>query len=73
MPDVDTYTLLCVNADLTIYESKPGDKKAKADISVADWKEALLAINVLSRRIQALLEDVERAEVCIEVLESKVD
>ncbi|HZU03985.1 MAG TPA: hypothetical protein VFA10_30260 [Ktedonobacteraceae bacterium] len=55
--------------DLTVYEIQPEDKKKEASISTADWKVALLAINVLSRRIDGLLRDLERAEARIGSLE----
>jgi hypothetical protein len=48
---------------------KPEDRQTKATISVADWKMALLALNVLSRRVNGLLKDIERAEARIDDLE----
>ena len=66
---MDLHVLLSMNPNLTLYEIKPGDREKKADISVADWKEMLLAINVSSRRIHHLLEDLKQAEARIDSLE----
>jgi hypothetical protein len=66
-------TLLSANPDLTVYEIKPADKETKAEISVADLKETLLAINGSSRRIHFLYEDLLRAEARIENLENRID
>jgi hypothetical protein len=60
------------NPDLTVYEVKPEDRQTKANISVADWKTALLAINVLSRRVDGLLKDVKRGETRLQGLEETV-
>lgn len=57
------------DADLTVYEPQPGDRETQASITVADWKEALLAINVLSRRQYSLVRDVERLEKSVVSLE----
>lgn len=61
------------DADLTVYEPQPGDKETPAGISVADWKEVLLAINVLSRRVDGLLRDVERIEKQMDSIRRDVD
>ncbi len=66
---IDLQTLLSVNPDLSIYQRQPGDEKTPAQISVADLKEILLAINGSSRRIHDLYQDLQRAEARIEVLE----
>jgi hypothetical protein len=65
---IELHKLLDVNADLTVYEIGPGDGKTKAEISVADLKEMLLAINVSSRRIHALVKELEAAEQKIGML-----
>ena len=66
---INLHTLLNTNPDLSMYEVKPEDKETEAQISVADLKEMLLAINVSSRRIHALLTDIEAAEQKIASLE----
>ena len=66
-------TLLSAEPDLTVYEIKPGDNEMKAEISVADLKEILLALNGSSRRIHFLYEDLQRAEARIDRLEARVE
>jgi hypothetical protein len=66
-------TLLSANPDIAVYEIKPTDKETKAEISVADLKETLLAINGSSRRIHFLYEDLLRAEARIESLENRIE
>jgi hypothetical protein len=65
--------LLNTNPDLTVYEIKSGDRETKAEISVADLKETLLAINGSSRRIHFLYEDLQHAEARINDLEKRVE
>jgi hypothetical protein len=60
------------DVDLTVYEVKLGDREKQASITVADWKEALLATNVLSRRVHGLLAEIERAEKRIDSVERGV-
>lgn len=60
------------DVDLTMYELKDGDRETQASITVADWKEALLAINVLSRRQYSLVLDVERLEKSVVRLERRL-
>jgi hypothetical protein len=59
---VDLNELLNVDPDTSLYEVKPGDSETPAAITVADWKEALLAINVLSRRVNDLFNNLERTD-----------
>ncbi len=66
---IELNTLLCVDPDVTMYHCQPGDKETPANISVANLKEILLAVNACSRRIRYLLEDLKRAEDRIEALE----
>jgi hypothetical protein len=68
---IELNAILSIDPDTAMYQCQPGDKETLANISIADLKEVLLAINVCSRRIHYLLEDLKNAENRIEKVEQR--
>ena len=55
---IDVHTLLNPRADRALFAATDADYVTQADISVAQLKELMLAINVLSDRQQELVKEV---------------
>jgi|ERR1019366_3193741 hypothetical protein len=56
-------------ADRTDFQICPGDERVAADITVAELKEMIVAVNASNEQIRSLYEDVLRAEARIGKLE----
>ena len=61
-----------INAtDPRLFASVAGDNEETITLSITDYKEMALAINVVSERFSSLRTDLERALARIEVLEER--
>ncbi len=60
---------MLLTGDRTLFQLRPGDEKAPAQITVAELKEIVVAVNVSSDRILGLYEDLLKAEARINKLE----
>jgi hypothetical protein len=58
-----------LNGDRTHFQLSPGDEVTPADITIAEVKELVVAINVSHERIVCLYQDLVKAEARIDKLE----
>ena len=61
-----------LNGDRTLLQLCPGDETTPAQISVAEVKELMVAVNVSNERIQLLYQDMLKAEARIGKLERQM-
>ena len=63
---------MLLTGDRTLFQQRSGDDKAPAQLTVAELKEIVVAINVSSDRILDLNQRLVKAEEDIEKLESRL-
>lgn len=62
-----------LHADRTLFQACPGDEETPANLTIAEVKEMMVAINVSNERILRLYQDVQKAEERIEALELRLN
>jgi hypothetical protein len=70
---INANTLLDPNADRSLFEVKAGDEFSPADLTVAEHKELMLAINTLSDRIHYLVRDFNQLEERVVKAEERLE
>ena len=63
---------MLLTGDRSLFQLRPGDDKAPAQLTVAELKEIVVAINVSSDRILDLNQRLVKAEEDIEKLENRL-
>lgn len=61
-----------LTGDRTLFQLCPGDEETPAQLTAAELKEVVVAVNASSERILGLYDDLLKAEARIEVLEHRL-
>lgn len=63
---------MLLTGDRSLFQPRPGDEKTSAQITVAELKDIVVAVNVSSDRILDLNRRLSKVEEYIEQLESRL-